>query len=183
VSAVIGNALARLWPDMGTLQYAETVCDGRQFIAVPAIFTTAIEYKLSRIILLDGPEAQGGTYGDDLKGWRKHPIDNQIVVKKGFPGAGVYAGFYGWVPFAPDGSDLPVSLEPALADRSASFAYGDYGAKLANYQRQLNLDDSRVVDYPTAIGLSAYYEKRYQDGTLDSQYRLTFAPRSSSRSR
>lgn len=181
IDSHVAAALRRLWPDLGLATYGETETDGGQFLAVPSTFTGG-EYKISRIILLDAPAAGGGRYSDDIKGWKKHPGD-KVVVKSGFPRAGVYAGFTGYVPFSVAGTNLPTSLFDAVCDRAASFAFGAYAAKLANLERQQNLDSGRVIDYPTAIGAAAYFARLYADATLDSQYRLTFAPRSSSRSR
>lgn len=85
--------------------------------------------------------------------------------------------FIGWIPFLDDLSDLPVRLERAVAMKAAALAYGQLSGQLANSQTQQGLDSGRVVDYPTAVGLSAYWERRYRDLLDGDQAMRSFAQR------
>lgn len=91
--------------------------------------------------------------------------------------SGLSLRFFGWIPFLVDGSTLPVTLEKIVALKAAALAYGQELGQLANSQLQQGLDQGRVVDYPTAVGLSAYWERRYRDALDGSEYMRSFAPR------
>jgi hypothetical protein len=80
--------------------------------------------------------------------------------------SGLALRFYGWGPFSTVATDLPVDLEAAVAERAAALAYGSLAGVLVNSQRQQGLDSGRVVDYQTAVGLSAYYERRYMEAVI-----------------
>jgi hypothetical protein len=179
-SQFLTDALYATWPDMGHFTYAESPASGTQFIPVPATFTAALDYKLSRVILLDAPQAQGGTYTDDVKGYRKHSATT-IVSKKVIPQAGQYVGFYGFIPIAADGSTLPLRMESTISNLAASYAYGKLAAELLNSERQQNLDSGRVVDYASAAGFSSYWLRLYEARTVVEPLRLSYAPRASSR--
>lgn len=85
--------------------------------------------------------------------------------------------FFGWIPFAASGSDLPVRLESVVAMKAAGLAYGQLLGQLANSQLQQGLDQGRVVDYQTAVGLSAYWERRYRDALDGDEAMKSYAPR------
>lgn len=85
--------------------------------------------------------------------------------------------FTGWTPFNVTGSDLPVRLENIVAMKSAALCYGQELGQLANSQLQQGLDQGRVVDYPTAVGMSAYWERRYRDAIDGDRNLRSLAPR------
>lgn len=154
----ITDALTKLWPRVG-LRLTGTVAAS----TASGVYTIPASIKrLSRIVLeyVDG----GATdLVDTVVNWR-YETDATIRIKPRVQTlAGLSLRIYGWGPFSTVGTDLPTDLESAVAERAAALAYGSLAGILANSQRQQGLDSGRVVDYQTAVGLSAYYERRYQD--------------------
>jgi len=154
----ITDALTKLWPDVG-LRLTGTVAAA----SASGVYTTPASIKrIARIVL---EYVDGGTTDivDTITNW-KHETDTTIRVQ---PRIGTQSGlslrFYGWGPYSAVGTDLPTDLEAAVAERAAALAYGSLAGQLVNSQRQQGLDSGRVVDYQTAVGLSAYYERRYQE--------------------
>lgn len=176
----INDAIDRLWPDFGRLMYGEVASDElTQFYDVPAAIVAAEPYKISRIVLRDGAPASGGRVLDNASGWRQD-VSDQFFINTRIRG-GATLGIYAFVGFSV--TDLPVSLESAIAMRAASFAFGAMTGSLVDWQRQQNLDSGRVVSYADAVGLSAYWERQYQEATVRHPSRIAFAPRASNRSR
>src|SRR5512139_1018270 len=141
----LADALVDLWPR-----------NGLQVTGDVATLSTSQEYTLpasmvrvERIDVLDS----SGFYIDRVVNWRGIP-GGKIVIKP------VLADGYtlrcvGWKAFAADGADLPSRLEASVARLAAGLAYGGLASDLLNSERQQNLDTGRVIDYGTAIGLSA----------------------------
>ena len=176
----IADAVIRLWPDFGLLVYDELETgETTQFFDVPASIVALAPYKISRVMIRQGAPGEGGIVTDQATGWRPHP-GNQFYVKTRIR-TGQTFGVYAFHAFVI--GDLDVSLEPAICYRAASAAYGALGGGLVDWQRQQNLDSGRMVSYADAVGLSAYYERLYQESTVRHPSRIAFAPRSSNRSR
>ena len=156
----ITDALNKLWPRIGlrpTGAVAATTATG--IYTIP----TAIK-RVSRIVLeyISGGETD---LVDTVVNWRYETETTVRIQPRIKTLAGLSLRFYGWGPFAVTGADLPTDLESAAAERASALAYGSLAGVLVNSQRQQGLDSGRVVDYQTAVGLSAYYERRYQDAT------------------
>ena len=174
------DAVIRLWPDFGLLVYDELeTVETTQFFDVPAAIVALAPYKISRVMIRQGAPGEGGIVTDQATGWRPHP-GNQFYVKTRIR-TGQTFGVYAFHAFGI--TDLDISLEPAIGYRAASAAYGGLGGSLVDWQRQQNLDSGRMVSYSDAVGLSAYYERQYQESTVRHPSRIAFAPRSSNRSR
>jgi hypothetical protein len=176
----INDAVILLWPDFGLLVYDELqTVETTQFFDVPAAIVALAPYKISRVMIRQGAPGEGGIVTDQATGWRPHP-GNQFYVKTRIR-TGQTFGVYAFHAFSV--ADLDTSLEPAICYRAASAAYGALGGGLVDWQRQQNLDTGRMVSYADAVGLSAYWERRYQEATVRHPSRIAFAPRASSRSR
>lgn len=154
----ITDALTKLWPDVGVRTTGTVVAaSGSGVYTIPASIK-----RVSRIDLeyTDGAETD---IVDTITNW-KYETNSTVRVKPRISTlSGLSLRFYGWVPFSAVGTDLPVDLEAAVAERAAALAYGSLAGVLVNSQRQQGLDSGRVVDYQTAVGLSAYYERRYAE--------------------
>ncbi len=154
----ITDALTKLWPDVGLrLTGTVTADESSGIYTIPASIK-----RVSRIVL---EYVSGGVTDvvDTVVGWR-YESDTTVRLNPRIPTlSGLSLRFYGWGPFAVTGSDLPTELEATVAERAAALAYGSLAGVLVNSQRQQGLDSGRVVDYQTAVGLSAYYERRYLD--------------------
>jgi hypothetical protein len=180
INRFITDAVTRLWPDFGLLVYDELeTLESTQFFNVPAGIVAQAPYKISRVMIRQGAPGEGGIVTDQATAWRPHP-GNQFYVKTRIR-TGQTFGVYAFHAYSV--SDLDVSLEPAIAMRAASSAYGALGGGLVDWQRQQNLDSGRMVSYADAVGLSAYWERQYQEATVRHPSRIAFAPRASSRSR
>jgi hypothetical protein len=169
----ITNALYDLWPNLGQFVYGDVPSSSTTMLyTVPAALGTAFgEYRISRIDLLDS----SGNYVDQVGVWRPHS-PTQVVIKPLLV-TGYTLRFYGWKRFAATGSDLPVRLERAVAFKAAATAYGMLTGRLVNSQSQQGLDSGRVVDYPSAVGLSAYWEAQYRQIVSTDAARISYAPR------
>lgn len=170
----IVDALRKTWPVFGTFS-SDTVAASQasDIYTVPASLQAG---RVSRIVL---EYVAGGVTEaiDKVVNWRYHSATQVRVSPRIATVSGLSLRFYSWIPFAATASDLPIRLEPAVADRAAGFAYGQLAAQLVNYKRQQGLDDSRVVDYPTAVGLAAYYERRYFEQIDNDPSLVSYAPR------
>jgi hypothetical protein len=173
----ITSALYDLWPDLGLFASGDVATSSTsQLYTIPVTLGTAEgEYLISRIDVLDA----SSNYVDEVQWWRRHSAS--AVVIKPLLSSGYTLRFYGWKRFAVDGADIPVRLERAVAYKAAALAYGELAARLVNYQRQQGLDSGRVVDYPSAIGLSAYWEQRFREVVRNDPSRISLAPRSAYR--
>jgi hypothetical protein len=185
-NALLVDALSQLWNDeIGKFVTGTVATDQASDVySLPATFLGAggvgISSKVSRIEL---EHTSGGVSrrADRVTNWRPYS-DTQVRINPMLPtDSSLLLRFFGWAPFAIDASDLPVRLENVVAMKAAALAYGELSSHLANSQTQQGLDSGRVVDYPTAVGLSAYWERRYQDQVERDPARRNFAPRSAHR--
>lgn len=167
------NALYDLWPMLGQFVYGDVATSSTtQLYTVPAALGTVEgEYQISRIDVLDA----SSNYVDTARVWRRHSA-TQIVLKPKLS-SGYTLRFYGWKRFAADGSDLPLRLERAVAYKAASTCYGMLTGRLVNSQTQQGLDSGRVVDYPSAVGISAYWEAQFQRIAQNDPSRISLSPR------
>jgi hypothetical protein len=166
----ISDAILKLWPDVG-LRATGTVA------ALTTSGIYAIPASIQRVerIVLEYVAGGNTDVVDEVTDWR-YETDTTVRVQ---PRIGTTTGlslrFYGRKAYSPLASDLPVDLEPAVSERATALAYGSLAGILANSQRQQSLDSGRVVDYQTAVGMSAYYERRYQDAIARRFDRVTTA--------
>jgi hypothetical protein len=152
----ISDSIIKLWPDVG-LRLTGTV------VAASASGVYTVPASIKRVARIVLEYVDGGTTDivDTIVNW-KYETDTTIRVKPRISTqSGLSLRFYGWGPYAAVGTDLPADLEGAVGERAAALAYGSLAGMLVNSQRQQGLDSGRVVDYQTAVGLSAYYERRY----------------------
>jgi hypothetical protein len=171
---LLTDSLVKLWPRFGVLAYGDIATDSSKDIYnVPGALLD--NFRISRIDLLDGT----GAYVDRIRKWLQHDATRILIKPRIATGATLRV--YAWVPFASDGSDLPVDLEETVAHRAASRAYGDLAAELLNSERQQNLDSGRIVSYADAVGFAAYHERLFIDGMADHPARVSFGPRASRR--
>lgn len=170
----ITNALAKLWPVFGKfVNGTVATSQSSDVYTIPSALTGG---RISRI---DLEQSSGGVTSlvDSISSWRYYS-DTQVRIRPILPTDSTLSlRFFGWVPFATTGSDLPVRLESAIGERAAGMAFGQLAGQLANYQRQQGLDNGRVVDYPTAVGLGAYFERRYFEQMDQDPSRVSYAPR------
>ena len=154
----IKDALTKLWPDVGPrVTGTVTANQASGIYRIPSSIK-----RISRIVA----EYISGGYtdvADTITNWR-YETDTTVRINPRLPTlTGLSLRFYGWKAYLGDATDLPTDLEAAVAERAAALAYGSLAGQLANSQRQQGLDSGRVVDYQTAVGMSAYYERRYQE--------------------
>ncbi|HEY6014477.1 MAG TPA: hypothetical protein VIU37_10730 [Candidatus Limnocylindrales bacterium] len=154
----ITDALTKLWPDVGSRATGVvTATDTTGIYTIPASIK-----RVSRIVL---EYVSGGKTDivDTITNWR-YETDTTIRIQPRITTlAGLSLRVYGWKAYLADATDLPTDLEATVAERAAALAYGSLAGQLANSQRQQGLDSGRVIDYQTAVGMSAYYERRYQE--------------------
>lgn len=179
VNQKITDALTQLWHDGIGKRANGTVATSQanDVYTIPAALTGG---RISRIEL---EQTSGGVTqrADRITNWRLYS-ETQVRISPMLPtNTSLLLRFFGWIPFATDGNDLPVRLENAVAMKAAALAYGNMTGDLVNDQTQQGLDSGRVVDYQSAIGLSAYWERRYQEIVRSDQNRMSFAPRRAQR--
>ena len=168
----IGDALAQTWPDIG--KRASGTVATSQASDVYTIPTALSGGRISRIEL---EYSSGGVTGrvDRVTDWQIYS-DTQVRISP-MLASGCTLRFFGFVPFLVDATDIPGRLEPVIAMRAAAIAFGAAGGMMGNYKRQQGLDQSRVVDYQTLVGLSAYWERRYFEQIQKDPASLSYAPR------
>lgn len=173
----ISDALAKLWPDVG-LRLTGTVAA----TTATGIYTIPASIKRVSRVLLEYTDGGVTDIVDTVVNWR-YETDTTVRVRPIITTeAGLNLRFYGWGPFSATGSDLPTDLEATVGERAAALAYGSLAGWLANSQKQQGLDSGRVVDYQTAVGMSAYYERRYQEAIDKYPGRMgAIAPRAARR--
>lgn len=174
-NAAINDALVGCWQDGIGLRANGTVATSQasDVYTIPAALTGG---RISRVEL---ESTSGGVTmrASKVTSWEVYS-DTQVRVQPLLPtSSGLVLRFFGWVPFNITGSDLPSRLEPAIAMKAAAIAFGQLAGQLANAQVQQGLDSGRVVDYPTAVGLSAYWERRYRDAIDGDASMRSVAPR------
>lgn len=172
----ITDALAQTWPDLG-LRATGTVAttNATQVYTIPGSIGRISRISLERTT--GGVTQQVGL----VTSWRYYS-DTQVIIEPLFDTDTTLAlRFFGYKPFDVAGSDLPTRLENVIAMKAAALAFGSLEGRLVNSQRQQSLDSGRVVDYQQAAGLSAYWERRYQQAVLLDPARISYAPRRASR--
>ena len=171
----IGQALNQSWPDIGK-RVTGTVATSQSSDVYTIPLVGGVTMRVSRIEL---EQTSGGVTAmvDRVVHWRLYS-DTQVRIEPLLATmSGLNLRFFGWAPFLPDASDIPARLEPAIAMRAAALCYGSLSGQLVNSKRQQGLDNPRVVDYQTAVGESAYWERRYFEQIEKDPARLSFAPR------
>lgn len=171
----LSDAMGDLWPDLGlkaTGTVATSSATDRYTIPGSIVHVTRIDI-----------ESLSTDYLDTVTKWRYFPDADPptkvIIAPKIITGYNLR--FYGFKPFADAATDLLPRLENTVAALAASNAYGILAGQLVNSQRQQGLDSGRVVDYQTAVGLSAWWMRKYQDALRDDPARVTNAPRAALR--
>lgn len=180
VNQRITDALTQLFQDGVGKRASGTVAPSQasDVYTVPTVLQSP--GRISRIEL---EQSTGGVSGrvDRVTSWQWYS-DTQVRIRPRLPtDSTLTLRFFGWAPFAIDGSDLPVRLENAVAMKAVGLCYGHMLGGLVNSQTQQGLDSGRVIDYQTAAGLSAYWERRYQEVIRRDPSRISLAPRRSSR--
>lgn len=179
----ITDALTALWADGLGKRVSATVATSQasDLYTVPAAFTVAAgQGRVSRIEL---EQTSGGVSqrAGRVTSW-EYISETQVRIQPLLPtDTTLLLRFLGWIPFLLDGSDLPVRLEGPAAMKAAALAYGQQAGQLVNSQIQQGLDSGRVVDYPTDVGLSAYWERRYRDAVDGDQALKSYAIRNAHR--
>jgi len=154
----IVDALTKLWPRVG-LRLTGVVAAS----SASGVYTIPASIKRVSRVVLEYVNGGATDLVDTIANWR-YETDLTVRVQPRIQTlAGLSLRFYGWGPFSVDAANLLTDLEAAVSERSAALAYGSLAGVLVNSQRQQGLDSGRVVDYQTAVGLSAYYERRYYD--------------------
>jgi len=171
----IGQALAQAWPDIGKRASAvAATAQGSDVYTIPLV--GGVTMKISRIEL---EQTLGGILGraGKVTNWQTYS-DTQVRITPHLATvSGLNLRFFGWVPYLVDATDIPARLESTIAMRAAAIAYGVLAGQLVNLRRQQGLDSPRVVDYQTAVGLSAYWERRYFEQVQKDPARIAIAPR------
>jgi hypothetical protein len=171
----IVDALYQTWPDIGR-RATGTVPTSQSSDVYTIPLVSGVAMRVSRI---DVEQTVGGVTArvDKALNWRYYS-DTQVRVEPLIATvSGIALRFFGWVPYLADASDIPLRLEPVIAMRAAALAYGAEAGQMGNYKRQQGLDQSRVVDYQTLVGLSAYWERRYFEQIQKDVAQLSYAPR------
>jgi hypothetical protein len=171
----IADALVQTWPDIGRRVTATApTSQSSDIYTIPLV--AGVTMRISRIEI--ELVANGVTQRvDRATKWQLYS-DTQVRVEPMLATiSGLALRFFGWVPYLADASDIPARLEPVVAMRAAAIAFGAGAGQMGNYRRQQGLDQSRVVDYQTLVGLSAYWERRYFEQIQKDPASLSFAPR------
>lgn len=171
----ISDALVALWAD-GIGKRASGTVATSQNSDVYTIPTALAGGRVSRIELEQTSGGVSQRVGRATK-WSYYSDTQVRVSPRITTDATLALRFFGWIPFAATGSDLPTRLESVAAMKAAGLAYGQLLGQLSNSQLQQGLDQGRVVDYQTAVGLSAYWERRYRDALDGDEAMKSFAPR------
>jgi hypothetical protein len=169
------DSMGDLWPDLGlkaTGIVATSAATDRYTIPGSIVHVTRIDV-----------EASDTSYLDTVTKWRYFPDADpptKVIIAPKLT-TGYNLRFYGFKPFLDAATDLLPRLENVVASLAASKAYGILASSLVNSQRQQGLDSGRVVDYQTAVGLSAYWRREYENAKAGDPNLVTNAPRASMR--
>lgn len=177
--ALIGQALTQLYPDLGKRASGTVALD-----QTSDVYTVPAALQTGRISRIEVEQSSGGTTTrvDRVVKWRPYSDTQVRIAPLLATDSSVVLRFFGFAPYAvADPLDIPTRLEVVVAMRAASLAFGDEAGGLGNYRRQQGLDQSRVVDYATAVGLSAYWERRYFEAIEKDPSRIGLAPRAGTR--
>lgn len=174
----IKQALLETWPTLGIF-VSGTVATNQNspYYVIPA----SIEI-VSRIVL---EQVSAGVTAKvaEVPAWTPH-VAGQVAIEPQLPtDTTLSLRFYGWKPYADDADDLPDRLMSLVAMKAASLAYGMLGAKLADSEDQMALDSGKVITQADAVGLSAYWQRRFEDVLRSTPNQLSRAPRAASRGR
>ena len=142
-----------------------------------------IPASIELVSRVDIEQVAGGVTAivDTVRNWRRFSSTQILIRPRITTDSTLSLRVYGWKRFATTASDLVADLENVISMKAASLAYGALSAELANSQRQQNLDSGRVVDYQTAVGMSAYYMRLYRESIDSHPNRMSVAPRAASR--
>lgn len=174
-NAAITDALIATWHDGIGKRAQGTVATSQS----SDVYTIPSALQAGRISRIELEQTSGGVSRrvGKVTSWEPYS-DTQVRIQPMLPtDSTLLLRFFGWVPFDATGADLPTRLEPAVAMKAAAIAYGQLAGQLTNAQIQQGLDSGRVVDYPTAVGLSAYWERRYRDALDGDAAMRSLAPR------
>lgn len=172
---LLTEAVGDLWPDIGakaTGIVATSSATDRYTIPGSIVHVTRIDVENS-----------SAQYVDTVTKWRYFPDADpptKVIIAPVLI-TGYNLRFYGFKPFVDAATDLLPRLEGVVSSLAASKAYGILASQLVNSQRQQGLDSGRVVDYQTAVGLSAYWRREYEYAIRNDPSRVTNAPRASLR--
>lgn len=167
---MISQAIEELWPDFGVFFNDVAATDeSDEFYVIP---TGMVE--ISRIVL-ESASAPARRVSNVMN-WRKAGSGQVVVDPLIATDSSLQLRFYGWKPYANDGSDLPDRLQSLVAMKAASLCYGTMAAGLSDYERQAALDSGKMVTYQDAVGLSAFWQRRYEDRARREPGQVTFAP-------
>jgi hypothetical protein len=172
---LLTEAVGDLWPDLGGKATGIVATDS-------ATDRYTIPASIAHVTRID-VEDSSTRYVDTVTKWRYFPDTDpptKVIIGPALT-SGYNLRFYGFKPFADTATDLLARLEGVVVMLAASKAYGILGSQLVNSQRQQGLDSGRVVDYQTAVGLSAYWRREYEYAIRDDPNRVTNAPRASLR--
>lgn len=170
------DALTALWPDGIGKRGSGTVNASQASDVYTIPLVAGVPIRISKI---DFVQTSGGVTQrvGRITSW-EYVDDTTFRVSPMLPTvSGLVLRVAGWIPFLTDASDLPVRLESVVAMKSTALCYGQEAGQLAQSQTQQGLDSGRVVDYPTVVGLSAYWERRYRDALDGDQNMKSYAPR------
>jgi len=169
-NTVIGQALEELWPMMGVyFNDVATVDEETQFYTLPAGMEIVSRIQLESI---SPAEVLSG-----VPNWRRTG-DSELLIQPRIPNdSNLQLRIYGWKPYQSDASDIPDRLATLVAMKAASLAYGLLGAQLSNYEQQIALDSGKQITYADAVGLSSYWQRRYEDRIRAEPGQVTLAPR------
>lgn len=172
----ITDALSALWQDGSSKRASGTVATSQASDVYTIPLVGGVVMRVSRIELEQTNAGVTERVGRAMQ-WQYYSDTQVRITPRIRTDSSLLLRFFGWVPWSLTGSDLPVRLEPIVSMKAAALAYGQELGQLANSQLQQGLDQGRVVDYPTAVGLSAYWERRYRDALDGDESLRSLAPR------
>lgn len=170
------DALALCWPDIGNrVTGTVSTSDASDVVTLPAGW----EQGNAVISRIDLSYSTGGITRrvGKLTSWQYLDEGSILITPPLATLSGLTLRLVGSQPFAASGSDLPTRLERAIAYRAAALAFGSLAGQLANSSKQQGLDNGQIVDYPTAVGLSTYWERRYFEQIDKDPFRVSVGPR------
>ncbi len=170
----IDQGILELWPSVGEQVVADGAAPSGNLADVPSGLGTVLgQYRISRIDIVGSDDE----YLDRVSSWRYHSGTKVIVKPRLDPS--LTLRYTGYKPFTV--STLTTSLEAVVCYRAAALAFGAMVGQLVNSQRQQGLDSGRVVDYQTAVGASAYWQRLFVAGVQKEAHQLSYAPRAAHR--
>lgn len=175
----ITDALTQLWQD-GIGKFTSGTASPSQ---ASDVYTVPSGLQSGRISRIELEQSTGGVSGkvSDITSWKRYSATQVRIAPRLPTDATLTLRFFGWVPYLTDATDLPTRLENAIALKAAGLSFTQMASNLVNAQTQQGLDSGRVVDYQTAAGLAAYFERRFQEIVRRDPDRMSFAPRRADR--